>query len=269
MDELIKSREPVEQLMLTHDVSDYCWYATQFDAMSSGPVLLDIPYGGDFLRVYVDGKQVASTELPLCECRGSNIPEAASTETTIQGVTVDLAGNAHYSSGFELGVGAGLHRLEILASSLGLIKGNWMVSGSMECERKGIWSNVKLNGEPLLNWEMFPQLVGEQLGIPRCPGVVAWKATRRRVASAWHRVRFDIPAQLLHDDADFRIDADGLGKGMLFVNGHALGRHWLIEACGFGHDDFGPMPLSTASPSLRLASRRSATTECPHAGYAS
>lgn len=240
VDEPVKSRDPVEQLLLTSDASDYCWYAARFDVKSAGPVTLEIPYGGDVLRVYLDGRQVGMTELPLCECRGSTIPEVASGETTVQGVAVDPAGSGpRYSSRFVFRAGAGSHRLEILAASLGLIKGDWMVSASMETERKGIWGGVKLNGKALRNWMMFPQLAGERLGIPRCPAVVAWRASQRRpVALAWHRAGFDIPVRLLNSGADFRIDAKGLGKGMFFVNGHALGRHWLIEANGFGHDQF-------------------------------
>jgi beta-galactosidase len=238
VDEPVKSRDPVEQLQLTRDASDYCWYAARFEVKSAGPVTLEIPYGGDFFRVYLDGKHVATTELPLRECRGSTIPEVASGETIVQGVAVAPAGSGPgYSSRFVFRAGAGLHRLEILAESLGLIKGDWMVSASMETERKGIWAGVKLNGKPLRNWSMFPQLAGEQLGIPRCPAVVAWKTQRQPVALAWHRAWFAIPTRLLRADADFRIDADGLGKGMLFVNGHALGRHWLIEARGFGADE--------------------------------
>ncbi len=239
VDEPVKSRDPVEQLQLTCDASDYCWYAARFEVKSAGPVMLEIPYGGDFLRVYIDGKQVATTELPLRECRGSTIAEVAVGETTVQGVAVDPAGSGpRYSSRFVFRARAGAHRLEILAASLGLIKGDWMVSASMETERKGIWAGVKLNGKPLCDWTMFPQLAGEQFGIPRCPAAVAWKMPRQPVALAWHRARFAIPARLLRDGTDFRIDADGLGKGMLFVNGHALGRHWLIEARGFGHDQF-------------------------------
>ena len=33
---------------------------------------------------------------------------------------------------------------------------------------------------------------------------------------------------MLAADADYRINAAGLAKGMMFVNGHGVGRHWLI-----------------------------------------
>jgi hypothetical protein len=42
---------------------------------------------------------------------------------------------------------------------------------------------------------------------------------------------------LLEEGADFRLDGAGLGKGMLFVNGRMAGRHWLIEANGYGADE--------------------------------
>ncbi len=235
----VASRDPVEQLLLTGDASDYCWYASRFDTKKAGAVTLDIPYGGDFLRVYVDGREVGSTPLPLAECRGSTIPGRGSGETVVQGVAVDPAGtDSRYASQFVFRVGAGAHRLEILAASLGLIKGDWMVSASMETERKGIWHEVRLNGKALRNWKMHPCLEGEKLNVPGCLSVVRWKAQRGTCALAWHCARFAVPRRMLDGGTDFRIDAAGLGKGMLFVNGHALGRHWLIKGDGFGHDRF-------------------------------
>jgi beta-galactosidase len=238
-DEPVLSRDPVEQLILTGDTSAYCWYASGSELKRAGTVKLEIPYGGDFLRVYLDGKEVASTPLPLPECRGSTIPGVGSGETTVQGVAVDPAGSGpRYGSQFVFKAGAGSHRLEILAASLGLIKGDWMVSASMETERKGIWHEVRFNGKALRNWRMFPGLVGERLRLPQCPEVVSWKRGAKASKLTWHHATFRIPSRLLKGDRDFRIDADGLGKGMLFINGHALGRHWLIEAQGFGHDEF-------------------------------
>ena len=46
----------------------------------------------------------------------------------------------------------------------------------------------------------------------------------------WYQVRMEVPAKLLNQTAVFRLDAVGLGKGMIWVNGHAVGRHWLIPA---------------------------------------
>ena len=43
--------------------------------------------------------------------------------------------------------------------------------------------------------------------------------------------------EVLQSDADFRIDANGLGKGMLFINSHNLGRYWLLEGNGYGPDE--------------------------------
>ena len=238
-DDPVVTKEPVEQLLLTQDTSDYCWYASRFILRKTGRVKLEIPYGGDFLRVYLDGHEVGRTPLPLAECRGSTLPGIASGETTVQGVAVDSsAAHSRYASSFDFNAGAGAHRLDILAGSLGLIKGDWMVSAGMETERKGIWHEVRLNGKPLHDWRMFPCLVGERLHLPENPDVVAWKTRRATGPLHWHRARFKLPKRRLTADCDFRIDANGLGKGMLFVNGHALGRHWLIEASGFGHDEF-------------------------------
>jgi beta-galactosidase len=49
---------------------------------------------------------------------------------------------------------------------------------------------------------------------------------------------------MLNSDDDFRIDVKGLGKGMLYINGHMLGRYWLIEANGWGPDENWQSPVN-------------------------
>ena len=52
---------------------------------------------------------------------------------------------------------------------------------------------------------------------------------------AWFKTTFDTPAAALADggvgadgDASVFLDAAGLGRGHVFVNGHDMGRHWDI-----------------------------------------
>jgi hypothetical protein len=46
----------------------------------------------------------------------------------------------------------------------------------------------------------------------------------------WYKTDVRLSADLLQSGAVFRLDATGLGKGMIWVNGRAVGRHWLIAA---------------------------------------
>jgi hypothetical protein len=46
----------------------------------------------------------------------------------------------------------------------------------------------------------------------------------------WYQTSARVPANLLSGSFPFRLDACGLGKGMMWVNGQGVGRHWLIQA---------------------------------------
>ena len=43
----VQSPEPIEQLQLTKDTTDYCWYSTTFQAAAGAQQEIVIPYGGD------------------------------------------------------------------------------------------------------------------------------------------------------------------------------------------------------------------------------
>jgi len=50
----------------------------------------------------------------------------------------------------------------------------------------------------------------------------------------WYRAEFTLDAATLAGDADYRIDTSGMGKGSIFVNGHGIGRFWLIPGGSTG-----------------------------------
>ncbi len=227
----VVSVEPIEQLSLTKDKTDYCWYSTTLRVTDPGPQEIVIPYGGDFFYVYVDNKLVASSKLPLQEDRGPIMPEnpghpniAANSGKTDQ--------ESPFRNSFTLpSLTAGTHRLDMLAVALGMIKGDWQIDAPMNFERKGIWEGVLWNGKPLRNWTMRTRLVGEQHRLSTRPEAVAWRPAGGGLRPLrWYRTRMDLPANLLSGTAVFRLDATGLGKGMIWVNGQAIGRHWLIPA---------------------------------------
>ncbi len=221
-DEAVRSRQPIEQVSLTKDESDYCWYSTELIAKKAGQQTIEITYGADLFRVFLDGKLVGASQPPFHELRGPTTPTPRELANEFE------LPDVRYRQRFNFPAGAGRHRLDILAASLGLIKGDWMISGPMNEERKGIWRPVLHNGRALRNWEMRPRLAGEQAG------VIPWRSSSRGRPCTWHTATFRLSRRMLNGRADFRLDATGLWKGMLFVNGHALGRHWLIEANGFG-----------------------------------
>lgn len=232
-DEPVVAARPVEQLLLTNDETDYCWYSAEVTLRGGGEHLLEIPRAGDVLSLFVDGKLAGKTEGPFLENRGPTGEESGAGGEEVNALEMR---EGNYEQVFRFEAGKGRHRIDILASAMGMIKGDWMVSGPMHTERKGIWSEVRCDGREVKGWEMRPGLVGERLGVDQEPEVVAWGKAGSSPYS-WHRAEFALTRRQLGADADFRLDARGLGKGMLFLNGRALGRHWLIEGRGYGQDE--------------------------------
>ena len=234
-DQPTTSAQPIEQLLLTNDETDYCWYSANISIRQAGVHLLEIPYAGDVLSLFVDGRLVARTQPPFLECRGPTRAVSPSRGSEVNALEEQ---NGNYRQAFRFKAGEGDHRIDILAAAIGLIKGDWMVSGPMNTECKGIWGKVQCDGREVKRWEMRPGLIGERVGIDRAPEAVTWrKAGRMAPPCSWYLTEFPLTKQRLAADADYRLDADGLGKGMLFLNGHPLGRHWLIEADGYGADE--------------------------------
>lgn len=232
--ETIRSEQPTEQLLLTKDHTDYCWYSTEIEVKAAGAQELVIPYGGDFFYVYLDGKLAGQTKAPLKEDRGPITPEDPA-HPRVDANFIESRSADGYRHAFKLvDVGAGRHRLDILATALGMIKGDWQISSSMEFERKGIWEGVLLNGHAVTGWEMIPYLAGERAGIVEKNRAVEWSSAEAARPLCWYRTSFQLSAAALAEDADYRLDAAGLGKGMLFLNGRGVGRHWLIVSPGTG-----------------------------------
>jgi len=231
-----KNVQPVEQLSLTHDQTDYCWYSSNFTADVKGQQKIDITYGGDLFYIYLDGKLITQSEPPFQENRGVTMPEDPAHPYIFANALEELKLQGFKHSFILNDVSAGKHRLDILAVALGLIKGDWSISGSMNTERKGIWQEVLVNNKVLMNWEMRPFMVGEQLNIVNQPISMSWSKSETAKPCSWYKTSFELTENELQADADFRIDALTLGKGMIFINGHNIGRYWLLEGNGYGPD---------------------------------
>jgi hypothetical protein len=226
------SVDPVEQLSLTKDGTDYCWYSTTLQVAEDGPQEIVIPYGGDFFYLYVDGQLAATSRLPLSEDRGAITPDDPAHPRIV--ANTSEPGHEHgFQHIFTLPkLAAGSHRIDFLATAVGMVKGDWQISSPMNFERKGIWEGVLCNGKPLQNWTMRPGLLGEQRMQRAHAHEAAWRPISDSRPLRWYKTHISVPENLLRSSAVFRLDAAGLGKGMIWVNGKAAGRHWLIEAQG-------------------------------------
>jgi beta-galactosidase len=193
--------EPIEQLRLTRDGSDYCWYSSTFTS-TSPTVMLVLDGVADFVSVYVDGTLHATTPTPLVENR-------------------TLKDHKDFTQTFALTLPPGEHRLDLLCCAMGLIKGDWMLGfQNMTQERKGLFGRALLDGRVLTDWTMHPMLEGERaLPTTFASGVAA-------AAPLWLRTTFARP-DTAHPLA---LDLLGQTKGLIFLNGRCLSRYWLLEA---------------------------------------
>ena len=84
-------------------------------------------------------------------------------------------------------------------------------------DRKGITDRVTLNGMTLMRWEMY--------ALPLTDGWIAKLPSTEleRPHGSFFRGSFDLAAP-----ADTYFDLSGYGKGLVWVNGHNLGRFWDI-----------------------------------------
>lgn len=104
-------------------------------------------------------------------------------------------------------------KLEIMVEGMGHI--NYGIG--METDRKGIVGDVKLGGKKLENWTVVPKPLSEK-------SILDSKSTKSRDKGALgghFRGSFT-----LTKTGDTFFDMSGWGKGVLYINGHNLGRYW-------------------------------------------
>jgi beta-galactosidase len=101
--------------------------------------------------------------------------------------------------------------LDILVENMGRVNfGPQLVS-----DRKGITEKVTLDGEELTGWEIFPLPLND---------AERWPFSKAPAAGpALHRGTVHLSAV-----GDTFLDMRGWGKGIVWVNGHNLGRYWRI-----------------------------------------
>jgi beta-galactosidase len=90
----------------------------------------------------------------------------------------------------------------------------------LRTERKGILGGVSLQGHPLLDWQIYSLPFNDSDALHYAQGKCLH-------APCFYRGTFDAPASG-SASADTFLNTKGLGKGMVWLNGHALGRTWNI-----------------------------------------
>jgi len=106
--------------------------------------------------------------------------------------------------------------LEILVEGMGHINFAQFI-----IDRKGITDRVTLNGMTLMNWETYLLPMDEKFvaGLIRPPS---------NTSATDKLCNFFTGEFELSETGDTFIDMSGYAKGMLYVNGHLLGRYWNV-----------------------------------------
>jgi beta-galactosidase len=112
-----------------------------------------------------------------------------------------------------LSVPTGAHRLDVLVENDGRIN----FARQLIDERKGLMGSVRLAGRALTGWDIYP--------LPMDSAAVAGLRFRAGAAPgpAFYRGTFTVVST-----GDTFLDLRGWGKGVVWVNGHNLGRFWNI-----------------------------------------
>lgn len=162
--------------------------------------MLGQAYGMVLYRHGVD--KAASGKLELNEARDYAL-------VSQKGKTLGILDRRKKETSLDVSLAAGVP-LEILVDAMGRVNfGERLVD-----DRKGIVGTVKLNGEELKGWEMFP-LPLDNLHKLR------FRTRKAQTGPAFYRASFDLKPK-----GDTFFDLRGWGKGYVWVNGHNLGRYW-------------------------------------------
>jgi len=164
---------------------------------------LDQGYGYVLYRTKVTGPAEAS--LKLNQLRDYAV-------VCVDGKRVAQLDRRHNQEATDLKITGASATLDILVENGGRIN----YGGRLMDNRKGITESVLLGDQELKGWEMY-QLPFDQVRS------LNFKPTATSPAPAVHRGTFE-----LSDLGDTFLDLRGWGKGIVFVNGHNLGRYWHI-----------------------------------------
>ncbi|KAL6191250.1 hypothetical protein ACLB2K_037641 [Fragaria x ananassa] len=212
----INNRTPLELYGLLKDNSDYAWYTTSLELNSmdmsmkkSIQPVLRVGSLGHAMLVFVNGEYVGSGH-------GSHDEKSFVFEKAVS---------------FK----AGVNQIALLAMTVGLPdSGAYMEhryagpkdivvlglnTGTLDLTQNGWGHQVGLNGEKL---QAFTKEGSKQ---------VQWGETNGpKKALTWYKTYFDAPEG--NDPVAIRMT--GMGKGMIWVNGESIGRHWISFLSSLG-----------------------------------
>jgi hypothetical protein len=209
--------------MIPHTgTNPYGWYRATVESPDAGDATLHFSACSDRLTLWVNGERIGSSDIP---------PEDRRTDWT---------------AAFEITLKEGTNTLCVLADGLGLVKGDWQIGKGQEYEKKGVYGPVTLtlSGTCYLidvaRWRFQPFLYGEHNDWWK-PEKFQDSGTTSSTTSPirWHSATFDL-TEPLDTATPLLVRLDGMGKGVLWLNGRNLGRYW--QTAGPQRDYYAPEP---------------------------
>ncbi|XAR62546.1 Beta-galactosidase [Bertholletia excelsa] len=200
-----------EQINVTRDTSDYLWYLTDvnidpdegFLKTGQNP-LLTVMSAGHALHVFVNGKYLGFVY------GGLNKPKLTFTSY--------------------VKLWAGVNKISLLSVAVGLPN----VGLHFETWNAGVLGPVTLRGLnegtrdlTMQKWSYKVGVKGEGLNLHASDGSssVDWaegSSLARKKPLTWYKTTFDAPA----GDEPLALDMNSMGKGLIWINGESVGRHW-------------------------------------------
>ncbi|KAG7400530.1 Beta-galactosidase 6 [Phytophthora boehmeriae] len=227
----VVSDRPMEQLQLTEDRSDYLTYETEF-------TLTDMDTGT------IDDDERDSHTLKVTSCDANSIVVFVDGYFVNERNLAYPGGNCSKEFKFHLPLNLAVdrpHNLKLVSVSLG-------VYSLGHSHKKGLTGKVHVDHTDLVGdhpWQMFPSLLGEQLEIYRSQWLhsVPWTTVPRlsdasgggegykggRKLMSWYWASFRFSMHDVERQSSILLDCIGLTRGRAYMNGHDLGRYWLIN----------------------------------------
>jgi len=208
----VSANKTLEQFSVTLGKTDYLLYQTPItlspNDISAGNISLTLSNANDWVHVFIDSSQSLASH------------EAIDSDTSL---SLNI-------SSFQPGV----HTLQILTKTIGVV--NYGVF--LEADKRGLNGKVQIGKTDLRTrtWTHLSGLQGEILHYWSVSGSqkVNWDENWGRHKNqefSWFRVLFPLIDSSFKSSV-FSLDLTGLNKGMVWVNGHNIGRYWLITANG-------------------------------------
>ena len=201
---VVSSSAPVEMTNVTRGLTTFAVYQARLSANTTVSTKLKLPtWQAMAFAAFVDGVAAGAAD-DHSHSNGRDIT-----------LSIDLAAAS----------GAG-STLTLLAEELGYAN-----YGFKTPRQKGLSAAPSVDGAPLAGpWQTRAGLAGEHLQVMTEAGSerVTWGALPSApTAATWYQARFATPDG---DGAtELLVNATGLGRGRMWVNGNDVGRYWLLE----------------------------------------